>query len=54
MERIITPSWMGFLQTRANYFQVTANGQPVGGIGTFRTTAAGEQPVQSKAVIPQK
>lgn len=36
------------------YFQITANGQPVGGIGTFRTTAAGEQPVQSKAVIPQK
>ena len=36
------------------YFQVTVNGQPVGGVGTFRTTAAGEQPVQSKAVIPQK
>jgi hypothetical protein len=36
------------------YFQITENGQPVGGVGTFRTTAAGEQPVQSKAVIPQK
>ena len=36
------------------YFQVTENGQPVGGVGTFRTTANGEQPVQSKAVIPQK
>jgi len=36
------------------YFQVTENGQPVGGVGTFRTTAVGEQPVQSKAVIPQK
>ena len=36
------------------YFQVTENGQPVGGIGTFKTTASGEQPVQSKAVIPQK
>lgn len=36
------------------YFQVTENGQPVGGVGTFKTTAAGEQPVQSKAVIPQK
>jgi len=36
------------------YFQVTENGQTVGGIGTFRTTGAGEQPVQSKAVIPQK
>jgi hypothetical protein len=36
------------------YFQVTANGQPVGGVGTFKTTASGEQPVQSKAVIPQK
>ena len=36
------------------YFQVTANGQPAGGVGTFRTTAAGDTPVQSKAVIPQK
>ena len=36
------------------YFQVTANGQTVGGIGTFKTIAAGETPVQSKAVIPQK
>ena len=36
------------------YFQVTANGQPTGGVGTFKTTAAGETPVQSKAVIPQK
>ena len=36
------------------YFQVTANGQPAGGVGTFKTTAAGDTPVQSKAVIPQK
>jgi len=36
------------------YFQVTSNGQSVGGVGTFKTTAAGETPVQSKAVIPQK
>ena len=36
------------------YFQVTENGAPVGGVGTFKTTAAGETPVQSKAVIPQK
>jgi phosphodiesterase/alkaline phosphatase D-like protein len=36
------------------YFQITENGQPVGGVGTFKTTATGEQPVQSKAVIPQK
>jgi hypothetical protein len=36
------------------YFQVTQNGQPVGGVGTFKTTATGEQPVQSKATIPQK
>ena len=36
------------------YFQVAANGQPVGGIGTFKTTASGDTPVQSKAVIPQK
>jgi len=36
------------------YFQITQNGQPVGGVGTFKTTASGEQPVQSKAIIPQK
>jgi len=36
------------------YFQIMANGQAVGGVGTFKTTAAGETPVQSKAVIPQK
>lgn len=36
------------------YFQVTENGQPAGGVGTFKTTASGEQPVQSKAIIPQK
>ena len=36
------------------YFQITENGQPVGGVGTFRTTATGETPVQSKAIIPQK
>ena len=36
------------------YFQVTENGSPVGGVGTFKTTASGEAPVQSKAIIPQK
>ena len=36
------------------YFQVTENGEPVGGVGTFKTTASGETPVQSKAIIPQK
>jgi len=36
------------------YFQVTQNGEAVGGVGTFKTTASGETPVQSKAVIPQK
>jgi phosphodiesterase/alkaline phosphatase D-like protein len=36
------------------YFQVMENGSPVGGVGTFKTTAAGEAPVQSKAIIPQK
>jgi hypothetical protein len=36
------------------YFQITANGQPQGGIGTFRTVAVGEKPMQSKAVISQK
>ncbi|MGZ4789562.1 MAG: fibronectin type III domain-containing protein [Terriglobales bacterium] len=36
------------------YFQVMENGEPLGGIGTFRTVAQGEKPVQSKAVISQK
>jgi phosphodiesterase/alkaline phosphatase D-like protein len=36
------------------YFQITANGQAQGGIGTFRTVAVGDKPVQSKAVISQK
>lgn len=36
------------------YFQVTENGSPVSGVGTFKTTASGETPVQSKAIIPQK
>ena len=36
------------------YFQVTENGQNAGGVGTFKTTASGETPVQSKAIIPQK
>ena len=36
------------------YFQVTENGSPVGGVGTFKTTATGEAPIQSKAIIPQK
>lgn len=36
------------------YFQVTENGEPEGGIGTFRTVGAGEKPIQSKAVISQK
>jgi len=36
------------------YFQVMANGQPQGGIGTFRTVGPGDKPIQSKAVISQK
>ena len=36
------------------YFQVVENGHDVGGIGTFKTVAQGESPLQSKAVIPQK
>ena len=35
------------------YFQVLEDGQPVGGIGTFHTTAPGDAPIKSKAVIPQ-
>lgn len=44
----------GLSPSTRHYFQVTENGQPVGGVGTFKTTASGEQPVQSKAIIPQK
>jgi hypothetical protein len=44
----------GLTASTRYYFQVTENGQGVGGVGTFRTTAAGETPVQSKAIIPQK
>jgi phosphodiesterase/alkaline phosphatase D-like protein len=36
------------------YFQVMANGQPQGGIGTFKTVGPGQQPMQSKATISQK
>ena len=35
------------------YFQVVQNGQPVGGVGTFRTVASGAAPVRSRATIPQ-
>ena len=35
------------------YFQVLQDGQPVGGIGTFQTTAPGDAPIKSKAIIPQ-
>jgi phosphodiesterase/alkaline phosphatase D-like protein len=35
------------------YFQVTQNGSKVGGVGTFRTTAAGAPPIKSRATIPQ-
>jgi phosphodiesterase/alkaline phosphatase D-like protein len=44
----------GLAPSTTYYFQVMDNGQPVGGIGTFRTVAAGEKPMQSKAVISQK
>jgi phosphodiesterase/alkaline phosphatase D-like protein len=36
------------------YFQVTANGQEQGGIGTFKTVGMGDKPIQSKAIISQK
>lgn len=44
----------GLTPSTRYYFQITENGQPVGGVGTFKTTATGETPVQSKAIIPQK
>lgn len=36
------------------YFQVIENGKDEGGIGTFKTVASGERPIQSKAVISQR
>ena len=44
----------GLTPSTRYYFQVTENGEQVGGVGTFKTTASGETPVQSKAIIPQK
>lgn len=35
------------------FFQVMHDGQPVGGVGTFRTVGAGDPAEQSKATIPQ-
>lgn len=35
------------------YFQVVSADAPVSGVGTFETVAKGEQPIRSKAVIPQ-
>ena len=35
------------------YFQVMQKGEPVGGVGTFRTVSAGATPIKSKATIPQ-
>lgn len=43
----------GLSSSTRYYFQVLQDGQPVGGIGTFHTTAPGEAPIKSKAVIPQ-
>lgn len=35
------------------YFQVENAGEPIGGVGTFRTVPEGASPDKSKAVIPQ-
>ena len=35
------------------YFRVANAGEAVSGVGTFRTVAAGEAPIKSKAIIPQ-
>ncbi|HEV3039560.1 MAG TPA: fibronectin type III domain-containing protein [Candidatus Angelobacter sp.] len=35
------------------YFQIMQNGAPVGGVGTFRTVAAGASPIKSRATIPE-
>jgi|SRR5579872_2543554 len=35
------------------YFQVENAGEPIGGVGTFRTVPEGASPDRSKAVIPE-
>lgn len=35
------------------YFVVLSGGEPVSGVGTFQTVAQGDQPIKSKAIIPQ-
>ncbi|SRR6266481_807696 len=35
------------------FFQVLDDGQSVGGVGTFQTTAPGSAPIRSRAIIPQ-
>jgi len=35
------------------FFQVVSMNEPVSGVGTFQTVAQGDQPVKSKATIPQ-
>jgi phosphodiesterase/alkaline phosphatase D-like protein len=35
------------------YFRVLNVGQPISGVGTFRTVAQGDPPIRSKATIPQ-
>jgi phosphodiesterase/alkaline phosphatase D-like protein len=42
----------GLMPSTRYYFQVLNAGEPISGIGTFRTVADNEPPIRSKAVIP--
>jgi len=35
------------------YFLVLSAGEPISGVGTFETVAQGDEPIRSKATIPQ-
>ena len=43
----------GLTPSTRYYFQVFNAGEPVSGVGTFHTVGQSEQPIRSKAVIPQ-
>lgn len=43
----------GLTPSTRYYFQVENAGEPIGGVGTFRTVPEGASPDKSKAVIPQ-
>ncbi|MGH9641180.1 MAG: fibronectin type III domain-containing protein [Terriglobales bacterium] len=43
----------GLTPSTRYYFQVLNAGEPISGVGTFQTVAQSDQPIRSKAIIPQ-